>query len=282
MEVDEASQGEAAYRIGADESTGSTASRASSSPSSEPCALPSDACAASAPGRGCGDAEGRVSVQAGEAASRRAGKMPTRWSSPEPSTGETGSSSNEWLPGMPKRLLHLFSGPGGRIDGLRQIMRDIYRLEVVEVDTLIDLVHCDLLRREVFDDLMRRIRAGEFFGAVIGVPCSTFSVARIPRPGQETGPPQVRSWWEPDGMEDISMLWHMRVAASNILVERSVAIARELRAVGASFIIENPPTRSDKASDLYRECWSSHASLWMHSAVKPLCEERWTREVTLP
>ena len=78
------------------------------------------------------------------------------------------------------------------------------------------------------------------------------------------------------------MLWHMRVAASNILVERAVAIARELRAVGASFIIENPPTRSDKASDLFRECWSSHASLWMHSEMKPLCEERWTREVTFP
>ena len=212
----------------------------------------------------------------------RAGKQPTRWTAAEPSTGDTGSSSGAWLPGMPKRLLHVFSGPGGRVDGLRQMMRDLYSMETVEVDTLIDPLHADLLRQEVFDDLIARCAAGEFFAAVIGTPCSTFSVARIFHPDAEPGPPQVRDVEHPDGMDGLSLFWQLRVAASNLLVERSVAIARAIQAANGVFVIENPATRSDSKLHLYRWRWRSHASLWMHSAVRPLVKERWTRFVTFP
>jgi hypothetical protein len=41
-------------------------------------------------------------------------------------------------------------------------MWSVYRIEVVEVDTLVDGHDCDLLRDEVFADLLARIRAGEF------------------------------------------------------------------------------------------------------------------------
>ena len=92
----------------------------------------------------------------------------------------------------------------------------------------------------------------------------------------------MRDFDNPDGMDGLSMYWQLQVAASNVLVRRSVAIARELHAAGASFVIENPPTRSDEASQLYRYVWRSHASLWMHSEVLPLVAERWTRTVTFP
>jgi hypothetical protein len=41
-------------------------------------------------------------------------------------------------------------------------MWDVYQCEVVEFDTLVDEQGCDLLRDDVFADLMERIRAGEF------------------------------------------------------------------------------------------------------------------------
>ena len=89
------------------------------------------------------------------------------------SVGSSAESSTQWHPGMSKKLLHLFAGPGGRTDGLRALARVLLRVDTVEIDTLIDEVNCDLLDDEVFADLMSRILAGEFFAAVIGTPCGT-------------------------------------------------------------------------------------------------------------
>ena len=47
-------------------------------------------------------------------------------------------------------------------------------------------------------------------------------------------------------------------------------------------MIENPATRSDPTSDLFRWVWRSHASLWMHPLVVGLMSERWVRSVTFP
>ena len=54
----------------------------------------------------------------------------------------------------------MFAGPGGRIDGLRQMMMELYKIDVVEVDTLIDAEGWDLTRTDVFDGLMARIEIG--------------------------------------------------------------------------------------------------------------------------
>ena len=230
VEPDEASS-EASCYCGAAEPTGSAVIGDPPSPPScaahVQCVPPSPApIAPHAQERGELDGESdAVGVTSG---SKRAGKQPTRWTAAEPSTGETGATSSEWLPGTPKRLLHLFSGPGERMDGLRQMMRDLYGLETVEYDVLIDPERADLLRQDVFDDLVARIRAGEFFAAVIGTPCGTFSVARIPRPDSVPGPPQVRDNKHVEGLPDLSPLWRMRVEGANLLVQRSVAIAREL------------------------------------------------------
>ena len=65
-------------------------------------------------------------------------------------------------------------------------------------------------------------------------------------------------------------------------MRRSVLLARAAKAAGGEFIIENPATRSDKNSDLYRWMWRSHASLWMHELVAALAKEKWSRYVTFP
>ena len=198
-------------------------------------------------------------------------------------SASSAESSTQWHPGMQQKVLHLFSGPGGRSEGLRALARQLLRVDTVEIDTLIDEYDCNLLDLAVFDDLMRRIRAGEFFAAVIGTPCGTFSVARIAKHGiADGGPPQLRDFNSPGGMPGLSAADQRIVHDANLLVERSVAVARLIRSQGGSFVIENPVTRSDRLSDLYRWVWRSHASLWMHELVRQLRDERWTREVSFP
>ena len=163
-------------------------------------------------------------------------------------------------------------------------MWEVYQCEVVEFDILVDEDGCDLLRDDVFADLMVRIRAGEFFSVIIGTPCSTFSVARIPKNGvYDGGPRQLRDINRPGrGRTNLNLSDQRTLDLANILVERSVLIARAVRAAGGTFLIENPPTRSDPASELYRWMWRSHASLWMHPSVAALVAESSSRMATFP
>ena len=66
-----------------------------------------------------------------------------------------------------QRMLHLFSGPPGRADGLAMMARQ-RGIHVEEVDTLVDKHECDLTRDEVYERLMARARAGVYAGAMIG------------------------------------------------------------------------------------------------------------------
>ena len=79
-------------------------------------------------------------------------------------------------------MLHIFSGIADRIDGFAAMMLDLYDVTVVEYDTLISAQH-DLTNADVLRELLSRIQSGEFYAAIIGTPCSTFSVARIRKPG---------------------------------------------------------------------------------------------------
>ena len=177
----------------------------------------------------------------------------------------------------------MFAGPGGRWDGLKQMARVLFSTDVVEFDTLIDPEGCDIADDGVFEALMARIRAGEFFAAIIGTPCGSFSVARIRVPGEEDdGPVQLRDFEHPEGIDGLSARLQQQLDAANLLVERSVAVARAIHEAGGQFVIENPVTRSDPSTDHFRWRWRSHASLWMHRLVKALAAERWTRTVTFP
>ena len=201
----------------------------------------------------------------------------------EHQTTPLGESSTAWHAGMPRRVAHVFSGPGQRADGLKQFALLLYGLDVVEYDTIIDEVEGNILDDVVFYDLLARIASGEFAVVIIGTPCGTFSVARIPKYGiSDGGPEQLRDKENPTGIPDLSERNQQIVEDSNTLVARSVALARATQAAGGSFIIENPATRSDSSSDLYRWIWRSHASLWMHPEVDALAAEAWSHMVTFP
>jgi hypothetical protein len=92
-----------------------------------------------------------------------------------------------------RRILHLFSGPPERADGLAAHAR-ARGIEVDEVDILVDPVRGDILREDVYASIMRRVRGGEYIGAVIGTPCTTFSVNRLRADGEtDKGASQVRA-----------------------------------------------------------------------------------------
>ena len=184
---------------------------------------------------------------------------------------------------MPRRIAHVFSGPGRRPDGLRQTLLALYGHDCVEFDTIIHESEGNILNDEVFQELLARVSSGEFAVVIIGTPCSTFTVARIPKHGvDDGGPAQLRDRDRPHGRRGLSEKDQQILKDSNELVRRSVLLARAAKAAGGEFIIENPATRSDKNSDLYRWMWRSHASLWMHELVAALAKEKWSRYVTFP
>ena len=121
-------------------------------------------------------------------------------------------------------------------------MWEVYQCEVVEFDILVDEDGCDLLRDDVFADLMVRIRAGEFFSVIIGTPCSTFSVARIPKNGvYDGGPRQLRDInRRGQGRTNLNLSDQRKLDLANILVERSVLIARAVRAAGGTLPVLAP------------------------------------------
>jgi hypothetical protein len=196
---------------------------------------------------------------------------------------EEGSSSEQYQSGQPRKVLHIFSGAAGRIDGFAAMMLDLYDVTVVEYDTLISAQH-DLTNADVLRELLSRIQSGEFYSAIIGTPCSTFSVARIRKPGEpdDEGPPQVRNLPHVLGMPGVPDWCQRQLDASNALVEATAAIARAMHQAGGSFIIENPVKRSDASKAHYRAMWASHASLWDHPAMISLRKERWSRLVDFP
>ena len=95
-------------------------------------------------------------------------------------------------------VLHLFSGPKGRSDGLAAHLEAL-GISVLEIDSGGETDHPDnLLQGDLFQQLLTSTGSGRFIAVVIGTPCSTFSVARF-RPG---GAPVVRR--SPDEVRGIA------------------------------------------------------------------------------
>jgi hypothetical protein len=81
--------------------------------------------------------------------------------------------------GLPRRILILFSGPAGRVDGLAAHLRRL-GFEVVEIDTKVGGAAHDCSKRRVAEWLLACIAAGMFCAVFAAPPCSSFSVAHDP------------------------------------------------------------------------------------------------------
>ena len=161
----------------------------------------------------------------------------------------------------PRRVLIVFSGPLGRPDGLGAELRSL-GYEVVEVDRADGGDAHDIRSEVVFARLLAEVRSGAYCAVFLGVPCSTYSVARIPSDGfPDDGPPQVRDRDFPLGLPGLEDGWRREVRAANDVTSRSMAIASAAVAANAAVIIENPVSRG-VGSPWYEPRYARHASLW--------------------
>jgi ribonuclease HI len=190
----------------------------------------------------------------------------------------------------PVRILHCFSGRAHRADGLAAALKG-KGFECKEVDTLIHDKRHDLLDDTVFDDLCKQAAKGYYSAGVFGVPCSTFSVARIPdpaNPNSHTGPMPVRARapGERLGLASLTVQQRREVNNANLLVERSAHLATLICQSGGAIIFENPPDRANPTShdsvvrSLYDPKWSSHCPLWLHPVMEAIKHDLDLREVT--
>ena len=86
------------------------------------------------------------------------------------------------------QVLHLFSGPSPRKDGLASYLRAV-DIGATDVDIVNEhLEDQDLIDDAVWTRIRQRLVNGEFSFVFAGPPCRTFSDARLQRPG----PPVLR------------------------------------------------------------------------------------------
>ena len=185
------------------------------------------------------------------------------------------NSLSEWLSSLPrpkgskkKRFLHVYSGTRNRKDGLAAIFRK-RGWEAVELD-LCDAPWLDILDNRVFEAMLLACAQGAFDHVMLGIPCNSFSVARM---HEDDGPPQLRRRpHEVMGIEDLPPFAASQVASANVIVERSIRIARAAAMSGATWVIENPPSRG-AGSERWQARYHLHASLWDVPCVQEFISE---------
>ena len=97
-------------------------------------------------------------------------------------------------------VLHLYSGPAHRIDGLKAMLNG-FGIHCDEFDLQIDHERCDLMRTQVRRNIMHGIEAGIYDAAVMGTPCLSFSVLR--QCSNDGGPGPLRDREHIEGLPDL-------------------------------------------------------------------------------
>ena len=191
----------------------------------------------------------------------------------------------------PATILHCFSGRAHREDGLAAALTS-RGLECAEVDTVIHSKRHDLLDDDVYDTFCQAAQAGEFQAGVFGVPCSTFSVARIPDPtappAHPTGPTCVRGRDATDrhGLPGLDASQQREVDRANELMRLSVHLATLIHGKGGAVVFENPPDRGCADSPdsvlrgLYEPKFANHCPLWLLPEMRRVQRDLGLREVT--
>ena len=178
------------------------------------------------------------------------------------------------------RVLHAFSGRAHREDGLAAALKQ-RGISCNEIDTK----RHDLLDDKVFKSIMKAVHKGEYEVGIFGVPCSSFSIARM---ADGHGPNLIRTRREGElyGIPGLPPGIAYEVECANELMRRSVKLARALHEQGKPVIFENPPDRACEdhhdsvVRSLYNPDWSLHAPLWIMPEMIDLKRDLNLSEVT--
>ena len=190
-------------------------------------------------------------------------------SAPLPGPSMAGAQRSAARADTPRRVLHLFSGPKERPDGLAAALAPL-GFTTTELDSGGQRSHVDnLLDDARYAELLASAKSATWDVVVAGIPCSTFSVARFHRPG----PPLVRRLPTEGRGLLVPPLHHEHEAEeANMLAARAAAICAAVQASGGVYLVENPIDLSDvvQARKYGLRQQPRHASLWQLSELREL------------
>ena len=188
---------------------------------------------------------------------------------------------------LSRRVLLLFSGPYSRPDGIAAFLQRL-GLDVDLVDSCPSTgggARDDILKGDVYADLLRKAQRGTYVAVFAAPPCSTFSISRfVPSPdSSDGGPPPVRyrSKGQVMGRLDCPAAHRRELDSANELVRRMCAVLRAAFDSGSEIAIENPSDRGDPSrSELFAH--HEHAPLWLMPDVINLSRHAMCRSVHFP
>jgi len=142
-------------------------------------------------------------------------------------------------------VLHLFSGPSPREDGLASYLQACKpSIRTVEVDVVnLHLEDQDVVDDAVWTRISQRLARGDFHFVFAGPPCRTFSDARLHRPG----PPVLRNAEHLYGFPKSQAKLHglrpehfEQIRTDNLLAERTAEACAFMHEQGKGYAVEQP------------------------------------------
>ena len=131
--------------------------------------------------------------------------------------------------------LHLFAGPPDRTEGYAAMLR-AQRVPCLEIDLLVDAranLRCDV----VFRKLCELARRGLIFFALVGIPCKTWSVARV---NSTFFPFQTRGRKAVHGLPNLSRAQRLELVDADELGRRAFALGLILDNLLRAVLFETP------------------------------------------
>ena len=158
-------------------------------------------------------------------------------------------------------VLHLFSGPSGETDDFAAVLKAMVMNKRTHVRVRdVDFVNCrcadgdisgcsmaelrrlgysceNLLRDEVFRDLLAECESGSYGAIIAGIPCNTYCVARFNGKGARA----LRDRDHPWGLPGLTPMEMEQLDVGNELTRRSLLLCAAVWRAGGEVLIENPP-----------------------------------------
>lgn len=182
------------------------------------------------------------------------------------------------------RVLHCFSGPASRRDGLKAFLVQKgaalgYPVVCTDVDIVNDVDEQGCVRKEhenkynlmndqAFKQLCGQCARGDFDIGFFGIVCSSFSVVRNNQNGVQGSVP-LRDRENPLGLPNLSATDRHKLERANELTRRSIILVALLWGSGGDFLIENPVdfgarAREDRfREDAFYQKNRDHCPLWL-------------------
>ena len=139
-------------------------------------------------------------------------------------------------------ILHLFSGPGNRLDGFAAAVRHA-GFECEEYD-IVNGEEQDLAAEQVWKRVYTRIKAGHYSALLAGPPCNTFTNARKE---DDQGPKPLRAATGPEryGLPGLSIENVEKVKLGNLFAERTCDAVGAMDDLKRPSIVEQPKYKED-------------------------------------